>query len=81
MTPAVTWYFSRALGVVGLCTGAFQVAWLAVTGSGAGELLTAVGIGILLTVGGMLGGAAIDVLIQVRRRSRGTEPPPRRRRR
>lgn len=81
MTSAVTWYFSRALGVVGLCAGAFQVAWLAVTGAGVAELLAAVGTGILLTVGGMLGGAAIDVLIKVRRRPRGAEHPPRRRRR
>ncbi|WP_431855767.1 hypothetical protein [Azospirillum sp.] len=74
MRRAVTWYFSRALGVVGLFTGGFQLAWSAITGAGPGELLSSLGTAILLTVGGMLLGAIVDVVIQVRKRSRSREP-------
>ena len=74
MTPSVTWYFSRALGVVGLFTGVLQVAVSAIMGEGPGALLSEVGTGILLAVGGMLLGAAVDVIIQVRKRNRSREP-------
>ncbi|PWC53414.1 hypothetical protein [Azospirillum sp. TSO22-1] len=74
MNRAVTWYFSRALGVVGLFTGGFQLAWAAITGSGPGELLASLGTAILLAVGGMMVGAIVDVVVQVRKRSRLREP-------
>lgn len=73
MTSRITWYFSRALGVIGLFAGALQVAVAAILGEGAGELLASVGTGILLAVGGMLIGATIDAVIQARRRARSRD--------
>lgn len=74
MNRTVTWYFSRALGVAGLFAGGFQLAWSAITGGGPAELLGDLGTAILLAVGGMLAGALVDVVIQVRKRSRSRDP-------
>jgi hypothetical protein len=74
MNRSFPWYFSRALGVIGLFVGAFEVALSVIMGEGAGEVMASVGTGILLTVGGMLIGAVVDVIIQVRKRSHPREP-------
>lgn len=77
------WYFSRALGMIGLLAGVVRVAIAVILGDSGGELLGAVGTGILFVVGGMLAGAVIDVTVRVRKRTRSQEPgrakPPRKR--
>lgn len=70
----MTWYFSRALGVIGLLAGAVRVAMAAILGEGGAEVLDAVGTGILFLVGGMLAGAVVDTIIRIRRRPRPRGP-------
>ncbi|WP_448190211.1 hypothetical protein [Azospirillum sp. sgz301742] len=78
----MNWYFSRALGMIGLLAGVVRVALALIldnTGAGAGagagaELMGAVGTGILFVVGGMLSGAVVDVVIRARKPARPREP-------
>lgn len=68
------WYFSRVLGLIGLLGGAVRVGIAVIRGESGGDLLGAVGMGILLIVGGMLVGAILDVRVQIRKRARSREP-------
>lgn len=87
MSPAMRWDFSRVLAVIGLFAGAARVV-LAFLGDPGGEMLSgevlgALGTGILFVVGGMLAGALLDVIVHVRRRRRSRDhgrhsPRPRR---
>lgn len=71
---AMNWYFSRALGVIGLLAAVVRVAMAVILGDAGVELLEPVGTGILFIVGGMLAGAIIDVTVRARRRERPREP-------
>lgn len=70
----MNWYFSRALGVIGLLAAVVRVAMAVILGDAGVALLEPVGTGILFIVGGMLAGAIIDVIVRVRRRERPREP-------
>ena len=71
----MTWYFSRALGMIGLFAGAVRVALAVILADEGGvDLLGSVGTGILLMVGGMLAGVVVDVIVHLRRRPRSREP-------
>lgn len=70
----MNWYFSRALGVIGLLAAVVRIAFAVILGDTGVELLGSVGTGILLVVGGLLAGAVVDVTVRVRKRAHPREP-------